>query len=82
MVIGGEETLKTLTRPANCPPELFHIMSECWHQEPAQRPRFSDIHNFFQRNKNPAYSPGLTLWSPEEQQSFFKNRLSKKAPGC
>jgi len=57
----GEETLKTLARPANCPPELFHIMTECWHQEPAQRPRFSDIHNFFQRNKNPAYSPGLTL---------------------
>jgi len=49
---------RTLPRPPNCPPELFHIMSECWQQESAQRPRFADIHNFFQRNKNSAYSPG------------------------
>jgi receptor protein-tyrosine kinase len=28
--------------PANCRPELYEIMTQCWHKDPRQRPSFAD----------------------------------------
>ncbi|PAA75946.1 hypothetical protein BOX15_Mlig019426g2, partial [Macrostomum lignano] len=32
-----------LAKPANCPNQLYSIMSSCWHPEPQQRPRLPQI---------------------------------------
>lgn len=44
---------ETLARPPHCPGELHRLMSQCWQQEPANRPTFHEIHAFLQR-KHPA----------------------------
>ncbi|XP_028857389.1 inactive tyrosine-protein kinase transmembrane receptor ROR1 [Denticeps clupeoides] len=30
--------------PEDCPPRMYSLMTECWHEGPAQRPRFKDVH--------------------------------------
>uniref|UniRef100_A0A4W5RSA1 Receptor tyrosine kinase like orphan receptor 1 n=1 Tax=Hucho hucho TaxID=62062 RepID=A0A4W5RSA1_9TELE len=30
--------------PEDCPPRVFSLMTECWQEGPARRPRFKDIH--------------------------------------
>ncbi|XP_077488496.1 hepatocyte growth factor receptor-like isoform X2 [Amblyomma americanum] len=32
-----------LQLPKSCPPELYQIMLQCWHQDPAKRPPFSEL---------------------------------------
>jgi len=34
---------KRLERPKGCPDKLWRLMKQCWHQDPTQRPSFSDI---------------------------------------
>ncbi|XP_051020218.1 proto-oncogene tyrosine-protein kinase ROS isoform X2 [Acomys russatus] len=37
-----------LEPPRNCPDDLWNLMSQCWAQEPNQRPTFHDIQNQLQ----------------------------------
>ncbi|XP_076132215.1 inactive tyrosine-protein kinase transmembrane receptor ROR1 [Alosa pseudoharengus] len=30
--------------PEDCPPRVYTLMTECWHEGPARRPRFKDLH--------------------------------------
>lgn len=30
--------------PEDCPPRVYALMTECWHEGPARRPRFKDLH--------------------------------------
>lgn len=30
--------------PDNCPPRMYSLMVECWHETPARRPRFAELH--------------------------------------
>lgn len=29
--------------PANCPPQIYSLMVECWHEQSVRRPKFSEI---------------------------------------
>ncbi|XP_067230207.1 inactive tyrosine-protein kinase transmembrane receptor ROR1 [Chanodichthys erythropterus] len=31
--------------PEDCPPRMYALMTECWQEGPARRPRFKDIHS-------------------------------------
>uniref|UniRef100_H3AK53 Receptor tyrosine kinase-like orphan receptor 1 n=1 Tax=Latimeria chalumnae TaxID=7897 RepID=H3AK53_LATCH len=31
--------------PEECPPRMYSLMTECWHEIPVRRPRFKDIHS-------------------------------------
>lgn len=42
-VIGKIEQGERLALPPNCPPALYHMMTECWSYEPTKRPSFQDI---------------------------------------
>ncbi|XP_031551093.1 focal adhesion kinase 1-like isoform X2 [Actinia tenebrosa] len=42
-VIGKIEQGERLPLPHNCPPALYHLMTECWSYEPSKRPTFQDI---------------------------------------
>ncbi|PSN57364.1 hypothetical protein C0J52_02892 [Blattella germanica] len=42
-VIGKIENGERLALPANCPPRLYSLMSQCWAYEPSKRPSFKDI---------------------------------------
>ena len=33
-----------MSAPANCPEQIYQLMSSCWLQDPDQRPKFSQIH--------------------------------------
>lgn len=33
-----------LACPENCPPRMYSLMVECWHETPSRRPRFAEIH--------------------------------------
>ncbi|KAL2089702.1 hypothetical protein ACEWY4_014390 [Coilia grayii] len=35
---------QVLPCPEDCPPRVYSLMAECWHEGPAQRPRFKDLH--------------------------------------
>ncbi|KAK2191810.1 hypothetical protein NP493_45g07003 [Ridgeia piscesae] len=52
----GDGQEQWLTRPTNCPKEIFDLMRECWNREVTSRPAFCEIHMFLQR-KNMGYSP-------------------------
>lgn len=30
--------------PDNCPPRMYSLMVECWHETPSRRPRFAELH--------------------------------------
>ncbi len=32
-----------LPLPANCTPEIYHVMKKCWEKEPENRPNMKDI---------------------------------------
>lgn len=32
-----------LERPTHCRPELFRVISQCWHSEPSRRPTFAEL---------------------------------------
>uniref|UniRef100_A0A1B6E257 non-specific protein-tyrosine kinase n=1 Tax=Clastoptera arizonana TaxID=38151 RepID=A0A1B6E257_9HEMI len=42
-VIGKLDNGERLALPANCPPRLYSLMSQCWAYEPSKRPTFKDI---------------------------------------
>ncbi|XP_032220316.1 focal adhesion kinase 1 isoform X2 [Nematostella vectensis] len=42
-VIGKIEQGERLALPPNCPPALYHLMTECWSYEPSKRPSFQYI---------------------------------------
>ena len=42
-VIGKIENGERLPLPPNCPPALYHLMTECWSYEPSKRPTFQDL---------------------------------------
>ncbi|KAJ9573701.1 hypothetical protein L9F63_008914, partial [Diploptera punctata] len=42
-VIGKIENGERLALPANCPPRLYSLMSQCWAYEPSKRPSFKEI---------------------------------------
>ncbi|XP_044731182.1 focal adhesion kinase 1 [Chrysoperla carnea] len=42
-VIGKIENGERLALPANCPPRLYSLMSQCWCYEPSKRPTFKNI---------------------------------------
>ena len=42
-VIGKIENGERLPLPANCPPALYLLMTECWSYEPQNRPTFQEI---------------------------------------
>lgn len=42
-VIGKIENGERLALPANCPPRLYSLMSQCWSYEPSKRPSFKEI---------------------------------------
>uniref|UniRef100_A0A8D0CI06 Receptor tyrosine kinase like orphan receptor 1 n=1 Tax=Scleropages formosus TaxID=113540 RepID=A0A8D0CI06_SCLFO len=33
-----------LPRPEDCPAHVYAMMAECWHESPARRPRFTELH--------------------------------------
>ncbi|XP_036024992.1 proto-oncogene tyrosine-protein kinase ROS isoform X3 [Onychomys torridus] len=41
-----------LEPPRNCPDDLWNLMSQCWAQEPDQRPTFHNIHDKLQLFRN------------------------------
>ncbi|KAI1892837.1 hypothetical protein AGOR_G00137640 [Albula goreensis] len=47
----NKEVLEILTSgyrlpcPSRCPPNIYHIMMECWHTDSAKRPSFHALHN-------------------------------------
>ncbi|XP_035787293.1 protein-tyrosine kinase 2-beta-like isoform X2 [Anopheles albimanus] len=42
-VIGKLENGERLPLPANCPPRLYSLMSQCWSLEPHKRPNFKSV---------------------------------------
>ncbi|XP_065332952.1 focal adhesion kinase 1 isoform X2 [Cloeon dipterum] len=42
-VIGKIENGERLALPADCPPRLYSLMSQCWSYEPSKRPTFKEI---------------------------------------
>ena len=42
-VIGKIENGERLQLPPNCPPTLYHIMTEAWFYDPAKRPTFQEM---------------------------------------
>ena len=42
-VIGKLENGERLALPANCPPQLYSLMSSCWAYEPSKRPTFQQL---------------------------------------
>jgi len=42
-VIGKIENGERLALPADCPPRLYSLMSQCWSYEPSKRPSFKEI---------------------------------------
>ncbi|KAF4528011.1 hypothetical protein B566_EDAN002194 [Ephemera danica] len=42
-VIGKIENGERLALPADCPPRLYSLMSQCWCYEPSKRPSFKEI---------------------------------------
>ncbi|KAG5900576.1 hypothetical protein JTB14_022881 [Gonioctena quinquepunctata] len=47
-VIGKIENGERLPLPADCPPRLYSLMSQCWAYEPSKRPSFKDIKEILQ----------------------------------
>ncbi|XP_060809690.1 epithelial discoidin domain-containing receptor 1-like [Amyelois transitella] len=46
---GGRGARVPAAPPPRCRRELYDLMHECWRREPAQRPRFHDLHRFLDR---------------------------------
>ncbi|XP_049885499.1 epithelial discoidin domain-containing receptor 1-like [Pectinophora gossypiella] len=46
---GGRNARVPAAPPPRCRRELYDLMHECWRREPAQRPRFHDLHRFLER---------------------------------
>ncbi|XP_037056259.1 LOW QUALITY PROTEIN: proto-oncogene tyrosine-protein kinase ROS [Peromyscus leucopus] len=53
-----------LEPPRNCPDDLWNLMSQCWAQEPDQRPTFHNIHDKLQLFRN--FSLNHVSWCGEE----------------
>ena len=34
-----------LNHPAECPKELYQLMTNCWNENPMSRPSFYELHN-------------------------------------
>lgn len=42
-----------LHQPEACPPDIYQILLQCWAKNPAERPTFSALKEFFRKNKAP-----------------------------
>ncbi|XP_060071962.1 mitogen-activated protein kinase kinase kinase 11-like [Ylistrum balloti] len=80
----------TLPIPSTCPGLFAKLMSDCWHQEPHQRPTFSEI---LHRLSEIASSPFMTTpqesfhtmqedWRLEIEEMFNELRLKEKELRC
>lgn len=38
-------THQLLPRPEYCPPHVYSVMNDCWHDSPSHRPNFKEIYN-------------------------------------
>ncbi|XP_039763688.1 epithelial discoidin domain-containing receptor 1-like [Pararge aegeria] len=55
---GGRGARVPAAPPPRCRRELYDLMHECWRRDPAQRPRFHDLHRFLER-MSLGYKPPL-----------------------
>lgn len=42
-VIGKIEDGERLPLPSECPPDLYHLMNDCWEYESSKRPQFVEV---------------------------------------
>ncbi|KAL4705683.1 hypothetical protein ACJJTC_018756 [Scirpophaga incertulas] len=54
--LGGRLARVPAAPPPRCRRELYDLMHECWRREPAQRPRFHDLHRYLGRMSH-GYQP-------------------------
>lgn len=64
-VIALLERGQRLEKPDDCPEHTYQIMLRCWHQEPAHRPTFEELHTIF--STDPEY----------EDARKYRERLKK-----
>ncbi|OWK51697.1 Protein-tyrosine kinase 2-beta [Lonchura striata] len=67
-VIGVVEKGERLPKPERCPPLLYALLARCWSYDPAERPRFQELEEEFQR-------PG----SREEAQALLQRERRRLA---
>ncbi|XP_063394288.1 epithelial discoidin domain-containing receptor 1-like [Cydia fagiglandana] len=58
---GGRGARVPAAPPPRCRRELYDLMHECWRREPAQRPRFHDLHRYLERMTHGFKPPHATL---------------------
>lgn len=75
-----------MSRPEDCPGEIYDLMVDCWNMDPTQRPTAADIHGALKRWTPPA-APPPNHNGPPSNTSDYQNMAVvqemawKSAPG-
>lgn len=78
-VIGKIEQGERLALPPNCPPALYHMMTECWSYEPSKRPSFQDIKTRLRYNNYHCVAVSLVVTSSSSGDVYhFRCRVQKE----
>jgi discoidin domain receptor family protein 2 len=48
----SNKSILRLSQPADCPKEIYDLLSECWNIDGTKRPNISDIALYFRRKIN------------------------------
>lgn len=67
--------------PDWCPPMIYGVMVECWHQHPQRRPTFAELQTRFQKWATSGQTQALMAHNPQRASSVHSGASSTNGGG-